>query len=111
MGETQTAPNSAVVERIDLDAATSFNVHELRSIIRQRWVMLTVVGSLFIVLNGAVLYLIYHALSIDTTFVSAHPDLADKRVVTSGVFDALIAATVAQTGAVTWAMARFLFPR
>ena len=47
---------------------------------------------------------------IDVGFITAHPELADKRIITSAVFQALIGATVVQTGAVTWAMARFLFP-
>lgn len=77
---------------------------------KQRWYMLVVIGCLFVVLNAAVIWLISHALAIDVTFVTAHPELADKRIITSAVFESLIGATVVQTGAVTWAMARFLFP-
>jgi multisubunit Na+/H+ antiporter MnhB subunit len=77
---------------------------------RQRWYMLVVIGCLFVVLNAAVIWLISRAIAIDVTFVTAHPELADKRIITSAVFESLIGATVVQTGAVTWAMARFLFP-
>jgi hypothetical protein len=86
------------------------SIYERRNIIRQRWVMLVVIGIVFVSLNAAVLWLILYAIRLDSALVTAHPDLADKRMITSGVFMALIAATVAQTGAITFAMARFLFP-
>ncbi len=72
--------------------------------------MLIVIGGLFIALNAAVIWLVSRAMAIDVTFLTAHPELADKRIITSAVFESLIGATVVQTGAVTWAMARFLFP-
>jgi hypothetical protein len=77
---------------------------------KQRWYMLFVIGGLFVALNAAVIWLIFYAIRIDVAFITAHPELADKRIITSAVFQALIGATVVQTGAVTWAMARFLFP-
>lgn len=77
---------------------------------KQRWYMLWVIGGLFVVLNAAVIWLIFRAMEIDVTFITAHPELADRRIITSAVFESLIGATVVQTGAVTWAMARFLFP-
>jgi len=73
--------------------------------------MLVVIGGLFIALNVAVVWLVFRAMAIDVAFITAHPELADKRVITSSVFESLIGATVVQTGAVTWAMARFLFPK
>src|SRR5882762_5884266 len=75
---------------------------------KQRWYMLFVIGGLFVALNAAVISLIFYAIGIDVGFITAHPELADKRIITSAVFQALIGATVVQTGAVTWAMARFL---
>jgi hypothetical protein len=72
--------------------------------------MLFIIGGLFVVLNAAVIWLIFYAMRIDVSFITAHADLADKRTITSTVFQTLIGATVVQTGAVTWAMARFLFP-
>jgi multisubunit Na+/H+ antiporter MnhB subunit len=77
---------------------------------KQRWYMLFIIGGLFVALNAAVIWLIFYAIRIDVGFTTAHPELADKRIITSAVFQALIGATVVQTGAVTWAMARFLFP-
>jgi hypothetical protein len=77
---------------------------------RQRWVMLIVIGLLFVALNAAIIGLIIFAIRIDVAFISLHPDLADKRIITSAVFQTLIGATVVQTGAVMWAMARYLFP-
>ena len=77
---------------------------------KQRWYMLFVIGGLFVALNAAVIWLISHAIAIDVSFITVHPESADKRVITSAVFESLIGATVVQTGAVTWAMARFLFP-
>lgn len=73
--------------------------------------MLFVIGGLFVALNAAVIWLIWRAMATDVAFVATHPELADKRIITSAVFESLIGATVVQTGAVTWAMARFLFPK
>jgi len=53
---------------------------------KQRWYMLFVIGALFVALNAAVIWLIFHAIAIDVTFVTAHPELADKRIITSAVF-------------------------
>ncbi len=77
---------------------------------RQRWVMLVVIIVLFVSLNTAVMWLIYRAIGIDVAFIAVHPDLADRRIITSAVVQTLIGSTVVQTGAVTWAMARYLFP-
>jgi len=63
-----------------------------------------------VVLNAAVIWLIVKAMGIDVAFTTVHPDLAEQRIITSAVFQTLIGATVVQTGAITWAMARFLFP-
>lgn len=78
---------------------------------QQRWVMLAVIGAVFVALNAAVMWLIYYALGIDTVFTAQHPEMADKRLITSAVFQTLIGATVVQTGAVTWVMANFLFSK
>jgi hypothetical protein len=91
-------------------SALPYGFHPQRSLIRQRWTMLLTIGTVFVLLNAAVFILIWRAAATDLAFVTAHPDLADKRVITPQVIMALIAATVTQTGAVTWAMARFLFP-
>jgi len=72
--------------------------------------MLFIIGGLFVALNAAVIWLIFYAIGIDVRFNMTHPELADKRIITGAVFQTLIGATVVQTGAVTWAMARFLFP-
>ena len=72
--------------------------------------MLIVIGVVFTLLNAAVVGLIIYSINIDVTFMTAHPEFVEKRIITSAVFHTLIGATVVQTGAVTWAMARFLFP-
>jgi hypothetical protein len=77
---------------------------------KQRWYMLFVIGGLLALLNAAVIGMIFHAIGIDVNFVTATHELADKCIIPSAVLQALIGATVVQTGAVTWAMARFLFP-
>ncbi|MDP8984697.1 MAG: hypothetical protein M3N97_06555 [Pseudomonadota bacterium] len=91
-------------------AALPYGLHAQRSLIRQRWTMLLTIGAVFVLLNAAVFAFIWRTAATDLSFVTAHPDLADKRIVTSHVIMTLIAATVAQTGAITLAMARFLFP-
>jgi hypothetical protein len=74
----------------------------------QRWWMLGVIGGLFVLLNTAVVGLICFAMRTDARLISAH--LATERMVTPAVLSALIAGTVAQTGAIAYAMAKFLFP-
>jgi len=64
----------------------------------------------FVALNTAVIWLIRDAMSVDVAFSAIHPELVEKRIITSAVFQTLIGAAVVQTGAVTWAMARYLFP-
>jgi multisubunit Na+/H+ antiporter MnhB subunit len=76
----------------------------------QRWYMIRFVGLIFFLLNAAVVGLICWAIRIDQNFIAAHPELVDKRIINGTVFETLIGATVVQTGAITWAMARFLFP-
>jgi hypothetical protein len=106
---------TARTSRIDLAQETSresfANFNPAKGLERQRWYMLIVVGGLFLALNAAVIWLIYRATNADNAFISLRPELADRRVITSAVFQTLIGATVVQTGAITWAMARFLFPK
>jgi hypothetical protein len=112
--QASTVAGSAAVAKIDLAKETAneefadFNPDIGKE--KQRWYLLYVIGGLFVVLNGAVIWLIHYAMGIDVGLITAHPDLADKRIITASVFQTLIGATVVQTGAVTWAMARFLFP-
>lgn len=112
--QASTVSGNAEVSKVDLAQETAkegfagFNLEMGKH--NQRWVMLSVIGLLFVVLNGAVIWLIIYAMHIDVGFITAHPELADKRLITSAVFQTLIGATVVQTGAVTWVMARFLFP-
>jgi len=79
-----------------------------RSLNRQRWSMLGVICGLFVLLNTAVVGLICFAMRTDARLITEH--LAADRMVTSAVLSALIAGTVAQTGAIAYTMAKFLFP-
>jgi len=79
-----------------------------RALNAQRWWMLAVIGGLFVLLNTAVVGLICFAMRTDTRLITAH--LISERMVTPAVLSALIAGTVAQTGAIAYAMAKFLFP-
>jgi len=54
---------------------------------KQRWYMLFVIGGLFVALNAAVISLIFYAIGIDVGFITAHPELADKRIITSETFN------------------------
>jgi hypothetical protein len=74
----------------------------------QRWWMLGVIGGLFVLLNTAVVGLICFAMRTDARLLTAH--LATDRIVTPTVLSALIGGTVAQTGAIAYAMTKFLFP-
>ena len=79
-----------------------------RALNAQRWWMLAVIGGLFVLLNTAVVGLICFAMRTDARLITAH--LTSERMVTPAVLSALIAGTVAQTGAIAYAMAKFLFP-
>lgn len=77
---------------------------------RQRWATLIVVGVLFLALNTAVVGLICFAMRTDTALIQAHIELAAHRMITTTVFSALVAGTVAQTGVIAYSITRFLFP-
>jgi hypothetical protein len=79
-----------------------------RALNAQRWSMLGVICGLFVILNTAAVGLICFAMRTDTRLITAH--LTTERMVTPAVLSALIAGTVAQTGAIAYAMAKFLFP-
>ncbi len=79
-----------------------------RALNAQRWWMLAVIGGLFVLLNTAVVGLICFAMRTDARLITAH--LTADRIVTPAVLSALIAGTVAQTGAIAYSMAKFLFP-
>jgi hypothetical protein len=80
------------------------------SLNKQRWVMLAVIAVLFVLLNTAVIFLIYRGMTTDTDLIRMNAELAKNRLLTPGAFDALIAGTVAQTGAIAYTISRFLFP-
>lgn len=115
-GVLQASPSTVSGSAAVIDLAKEANKEEFSGFNpakgkeKQRWYMLFVIGGLFVALNTAVIWLIFYAIRVDVDFITAHPELADRRIITSAVFQALIGATVVQTGAVTWAMARFLFP-
>jgi hypothetical protein len=69
-----------------------------------------VIAVLFVLLNTAVIFLIYRGMTTDTELIRMNAELAKNRLITPGVFNALIAGTVAQTGAIAYTISRFLFP-
>jgi hypothetical protein len=79
-----------------------------RALNAQRWWMLAVIGGLFVLLNTAVVGFICFAMRTEVRLITAH--LTTERMLTPAVLSALIAGTVAQTGAIAYAMAKFLFP-
>jgi Na+-translocating ferredoxin:NAD+ oxidoreductase RnfD subunit len=93
-----TVAGSGTVDKVDLAAETAkagfanFNREEGKH--KQRWMLLWMIGGVFVALNAAVVWLIYKAMAIDVVFFTAHPDLVDKRLITSAVFQTLIGATV-----------------
>ena len=84
------------------------DVRQWENLNRQRWVMLGVVVFLFVLLNTAVIGLVCFGIRTDTALLQAH--VTSERMITSAVFASLVAGTVVQTGAIAYAMARFLFP-
>jgi len=94
----------------DRDSPLSRETATTRELVQQRWYLLFIIGGLFVALNGALIWLIGYGLTADIELIATDAALADKRLITSGVLQTLVGATVVQTGLITRAMTRYLFP-
>lgn len=100
--ELTAAARKADIEQPEFDSARAIN--------RQRWVMIGVICAIFLLLNGVVCYLINKTIDLEFALMASGRVLeSSQRIVTNGVFMALIGATVVQTGLVIRGISNFLF--
>ncbi|MBA3756741.1 MAG: hypothetical protein H0X02_11140 [Nitrosomonas sp.] len=78
---------------------------------RVRLWMALVISSLFILLNAAVIYLIWNAFNADISLLREQLIQNDQRLITENVFMSLIGATVVQVGVTLVAIISYLFPK
>lgn len=78
---------------------------------RVRLWMALVISSLFIMLNAAVIFLIWNAFNTDISLLREQLIQNDQRLITENVFMSLIGATVVQVGVTLVAIISYLFPK
>ncbi|MBP6058068.1 MAG: hypothetical protein KA524_06595 [Nitrosomonas sp.] len=78
---------------------------------RVRLWMALVISSLFILLNAAVIFLIWNAFNADIALLREKLIQNDQRLITENVFMSLIGATVVQVGVTLVAIISYLFPK
>ena len=78
---------------------------------RVRLWMALVISSLFILLNAAVIYLIWNAFNADISLLREQLIQNNQRLITENVFMSLIGATVVQVGVTLVAIISYLFPK
>ncbi|WP_297324572.1 hypothetical protein [Nitrosomonas sp.] len=78
---------------------------------RVRLWMALVISALFILLNAAVIFLIWNAFNADISLLREKLIQNDQRLITENVFMSLIGATVVQVGVTLVAIISYLFPK
>ena len=78
---------------------------------RVRLWMALVISSLFILLNAAVIFLIWNAFNADILLLREQLIQNNQRLITENVFMSLIGATVVQVGVTLVAIISYLFPK
>lgn len=78
---------------------------------RVRLWMALAISSLFILLNAAVIFLIWNAFNADISLLREKLIQNDQRLITENVFMSLIGATVVQVGVTLVAIISYLFPK
>ena len=78
---------------------------------RARLLMALVISALFIVLNAAVIFLIWNAFNADISLLRDKLIQDSQRLITENVFMSLIGATVVQVGVTLVAITGYLFPK
>ncbi len=73
--------------------------------------MALVISALFIILNAAVIFLIWNAFNADIALLRDKLIENDQRLITENVFMSLIGATVVQVGVTLVAIISYLFPK
>jgi len=78
---------------------------------RVRLWMALVISSLFILLNAAVIFLIWNAFNADISLLREQLIQNNQRLITENVFMSLIGPTVVQVGVTLVAIISYLFPK
>ena len=78
---------------------------------RVRLWMALVISALFIILNAAVMLLVWNAFQADMSLIRAKLIQSNQRLITDKVFMSLIGATVVQVGVTLVAITGYLFPK
>ena len=97
VGDVDTRRKNAEIDGINTDT-------KLR-----KWMALSLT-ALFLVLNGAVVWLIWRSAQIDLQMIAAGTIKPAERLITEKVYMSLIGGTVLQVAAIVLAIARYLFP-
>jgi hypothetical protein len=94
-----------------VDEETRARIRSMDADTRVRIVMALAISALFVALNAAVIYLVWHAFNADIRLLQAKLISPGQRLVTDSVFMSLIGATVVQVGVILVAIAGYLFPK
>ncbi len=109
-----TAPRQLAQEEAALgqiDEVTQARIRSMDADTRARFWMVIVITALFVLLNGAVIWLIWQAFNTDVQLLKAKLIPSDQRLITDKVFMSLVGATTVQAGAALVGITRYLFPK
>lgn len=95
----------------EIDEETKARIRGMDADTRVRLRMASVISVLFVVLNAAVIFLVWEAFSADISLLKDNLIKHDQRLITENVFMSLIGATVVQVGVTLIAITGYLFPK
>ena len=94
-----------------IDEVTQARIRSIDADTRASFWMVIVITALFVLLNGAVIWLVWQAFNADLQLLKAKPIPSDQRLITDKVFMSPIGATMVQAGAALIGITRYLFPK
>ena len=94
-----------------IDEETKARIRSMDADTRARLLMALGISVLFIVLNAAVIFLIWNAFNVDMSLLKEKVIQSNQRLITENVFMSLIGATVVQVGVTLVAITSYLFPK
>jgi hypothetical protein len=95
----------------EIDEETKARIRSMDADTRARLLMALVISALFIVLNAAVIFLVWNAFNADISLLRDKLIQDSQRLITENVFMSLIGATVVQVGVTLVAITGYLFPK
>ncbi|SFE72471.1 hypothetical protein [Nitrosomonas sp. Nm166] len=90
---------------------TKARIRSMDADTRARLLMTLAIVVLSILLNVAVIFLVWQAFSVDIVLLREKLIQNDQRLITENVFMSLIGATVVQVGVTLVAITNYLFPK